>query len=838
MPVSSSSFKLYHHHHHHQEQAGKMRTLLVLIIFLHVAALSRAVVGANPGSQRKCPESCSCQFGDIKSIECTRGNDMTTFSTDGLDNTTVHEFMSLTIRGQQNFTELRGEFLKGLIGLKTFELSHSGLHNISEDAFHEISKLANIDLSNNKLQILSWRPFASINRSSIRGLDVTNNPLLCVCSNTWMIPIIKRGDPILSGNPMCYDETIGAEIPLLSMVTRNDSCNLVSIEVSPLKLVFNNSGSFEATCRAVGNPTPKITWDTRQLQQTGRSFTLRDDPEGGTMIQVYNATGRDTGQLYCHASNDADILTASLDLVVQVKPRIISLEKKKLFHWCLSFELMAVPKPKLTFLKDGKFFLSDDEPQGSRDFFQIAAYTPAGSPSHHLEGCLYFTTVSHLDNANYTMVATNLLGTDEKTAELEFIVHPGDILPKPPSKPNTSGVPTDEGVDIKTFAPLQIEKNAAMQKVTIVLVVIIVMILLAGGVGYKFRKSRHLYRGINQDGTAAPFSVMSFMENGRGDKKEMVSMIQNPNYLPRNGTAIHHISRDQMRFVGELGEGAFGVVCLGICENLTGEGDTTMVAVKTLKDASIGDARKDFEREAELLSNLQHSNIVTFYGVCMEKEPFLMVFEYMENGDLNNFLRCRGPDAECLGLSKNPPLLPLTVNELLYVSKQIASGMVYMASQHFVHRDMATRNCLVGDKLVVKIADFGMSRDVYSTDYYRVGSHTMLPVRWMPPESIIYRTYSIESDVWSYGVVLWEIFEYGKQPWYGLSNHEVIEYIHNGILLDCPKACPKEVYKVMLGCWQRQPQQRLAIKEAHEAMSRLSDENPPFLDMTGKNTFV
>ena len=104
-------------------------------------------------------------------------------------------------------------------------------------------------------------------------------------------------------------------------------------------------------------------------------------------------------------------------------------------------------------------------------------------------------------------------------------------------------------------------------------------------------------------------------------------------------TGIKFINRKFVRFIGELGEGAFGVVCLGVCENLSEPGESTMVAVKTLKDASIGDARKDFEREAELLAKLQHDNIVTFYGVCMDKEPFLMVFEYMENGDLNNYLR-------------------------------------------------------------------------------------------------------------------------------------------------------------------------------------------------------
>ena len=108
-------------------------------------------------------------------------------------------------------------------------------------------------------------------------------------------------------------------------------------------------------------------------------------------------------------------------------------------------------------------------------------------------------------------------------------------------------------------------------------------------------------------------------------------------------TEIQHISRKYISFIGELGEGAFGVVCLGVCSNFGPDSDIcepTMVAVKTLKDASMGDARKDFEREAELLTNLQQENIVTFYGVCMEKEPYLMVFEYMENGDLNNYLRC------------------------------------------------------------------------------------------------------------------------------------------------------------------------------------------------------
>eukprot|EP00064_Thunnus_orientalis_P001163 superscaffoldBa00000076_g1165 len=254
---------------------------------------------------------------------------------------------------------------------------------------------------------------------------------------------------------------------------------------------------------------------------------------------------------------------------------------------------------------------------------------------------------------------------------------------------------------------------------------------------------------------------------------------------------------------------------------------------QTLKDPTLA-ARKDFQREAELLTNLQHEHIVKFYGVCVDGDPLIMVFEYMKHGDLNKFLRAHGPDA--MILVDGQPLQTngeLGLSQMLHIASQIAAGMIYLASQHFVHRDLATRNCLVGNGLLVKIGDFGMSRDIYSTDYYRVGGHTMLPIRWMPPESIMYRKFTTESDVWSFGVILWEIFTYGKQPWFQLANNEVIECITQGRVLERPRLCPKEVYDMMLGCWQREPQQRLNIKDIQKMLFTLMKATPVYLDILG-----
>ncbi|KAI8509568.1 Inactive tyrosine-protein kinase transmembrane receptor ror1 [Branchiostoma belcheri] len=248
-----------------------------------------------------------------------------------------------------------------------------------------------------------------------------------------------------------------------------------------------------------------------------------------------------------------------------------------------------------------------------------------------------------------------------------------------------------------------------------------------------------------------------------------------------------------VRFLTELGEGAFGKVYKGELV-VTGSGEDAkkiLVAIKTLKENATLKTQHDFHREVDMLADLRHQNIVCLLGVVMRDHPMCMLFEYMRYGDLHEFLVMRSPHSD------------------------VAAGMDYLASKHFCHRDLAARNCLVGDNLLVKISDFGLSRDIYSSDYYRVQSKSLLPVRWMPPEAILYGKFSTDSDVWSFGVVLWEIFSYGLQPYYGYSNQEVIEMIRSRQLLPCPDNCPARMYSLMLECWNEIPARRPSFNQIH-----------------------
>lgn len=282
----------------------------------------------------------------------------------------------------------------------------------------------------------------------------------------------------------------------------------------------------------------------------------------------------------------------------------------------------------------------------------------------------------------------------------------------------------------------------------------------------------------------------------------------------------------QIRFLQELGEGAFGKVYRGELLAVAppkgahdngrvnhSNAPSIAVAIKTLKENATIKTQQDFQREAELMGDLQHPNIICLLGVCTKEEPMCMLFEYMPHGDLHEFLVSHSP--RCDAVTADNAAQPFELADFLHVSRQVAAGMEYLAAHHYVHRDLAARNCLVGDALTVKISDFGLSRDVYSSDYYRVQSKSLLPVRWMPPESILYGRFTTESDVWSFGVLLWEVFSYGLQPYYGYANQEVIDLVRARQLLPCPEDCPPHLYAMMVECWHEVPTRRPTFRELH-----------------------
>ncbi|XP_061119263.1 muscle, skeletal receptor tyrosine-protein kinase [Conger conger] len=319
--------------------------------------------------------------------------------------------------------------------------------------------------------------------------------------------------------------------------------------------------------------------------------------------------------------------------------------------------------------------------------------------------------------------------------------------------------------------------------------------------------------------------------------------------------------RNNIEYVRDIGEGAFGRVFQARAPGLLPAEPFTMVAVKMLKEEASADMQNDFQREAALMAEFDHPNIVRLLGVCAVGKPMCLMFEYMAYGDLNEYLRRCSPgpqgstsEASLSGHRVSPDLRPtslsdhrvspnlrptslsdhrvspdlqparLTCLDQLYISQQVAAGMAYLSERKFVHRDLATRNCLVGESLTVKIADFGLSRNIYSADYYKANENDAIPIRWMPPESIFYNRYTSESDVWAYGVVLWEIFSDGMQPYFGMAHEEVIYYVRDGNVLASPENCPLELYSLMRLCWSTHPTDRPSFASIHRILERMHQQ--------------
>ena len=301
-----------------------------------------------------------------------------------------------------------------------------------------------------------------------------------------------------------------------------------------------------------------------------------------------------------------------------------------------------------------------------------------------------------------------------------------------------------------------------------------------------------------------------------------------PINLPKSKKVLLKVSAGNIQENREIGMGQFGKVILAetiglsakdlrLSESDDDKSKSTLVAVKKLKSGAPNATKEAFEKEVNFMSRLTDRNVIRILGVCYEDTPFIMM-EYMEKGDLNQYLQ----KFKTLSITDSEPQGQITTRTLVHITTQIASAMKYLASHNFVHRDLATRNCLVGPNYLVKISDFGMSKSLYGSHYYRIHGRFALPVRWMSYECF-YGKFSQKSDVWAFGVTMWEIFSLAKeQPYNDMSDKQLIEDALKGknrILLARPDKCQLKVYMIMQKCWVHNSKQRATFEELFQLLT-------------------
>uniref|UniRef100_A0A8C7H4B2 Tyrosine-protein kinase n=1 Tax=Oncorhynchus kisutch TaxID=8019 RepID=A0A8C7H4B2_ONCKI len=262
------------------------------------------------------------------------------------------------------------------------------------------------------------------------------------------------------------------------------------------------------------------------------------------------------------------------------------------------------------------------------------------------------------------------------------------------------------------------------------------------------------------------------------------------------------LEHDDVILGQSIGQGNFGEVYSGRLLS-----DNTPVAVKACRENLAPEHKNRFLMEARILKQYDHPNIVKLIGVCTQKQPIYIIMELVQGGDFLSFLRCEGHN--------------LKSNMLVKMAENVASGMEYLESKKCIHRDLAARNCLVGEQSRVKISDFGMSREQQDGVYSAAGGLKQIPVKWTAPEALNYGRYTTESDMWSFGVLLWEIFSRGVTPYTSMSNQQTRDEVEKGYRMLAPNSCPPDVYAIMCRCWQYDTRNRPSFSKLRTELSAL-----------------
>ncbi|XP_074252318.1 ephrin type-A receptor 5 isoform X12 [Saimiri boliviensis] len=331
------------------------------------------------------------------------------------------------------------------------------------------------------------------------------------------------------------------------------------------------------------------------------------------------------------------------------------------------------------------------------------------------------------------------------------------------------------------------------------------VILLAVVIGFLLSGRRCGYSKAKQD----PEEEKMHFHNGHIKLPGVRTYIDPHTYEDPN-QAVHEFAKEIeascITIERVIGAGEFGEVCSGRLK-LPGKRELP-VAIKTLKVGYTDKQRRDFLGEASIMGQFDHPNIIHLEGVVTKSKPVMIVTEYMENGSLDTFLK------------KNDG--QFTVIQLVGMLRGIAAGMKYLSDMGYVHRDLAARNILINSNLVCKVSDFGLSRvleDDPEAAYTTRGGK--IPIRWTAPEAIAFRKFTSASDVWSYGIVMWEVVSYGERPYWEMTNQDVIKAVEEGYRLPSPMDCPAALYQLMLDCWQKDRNSRPKFDDIVNMLDKL-----------------
>ncbi|XP_023936187.2 fibroblast growth factor receptor homolog 1 isoform X2 [Bicyclus anynana] len=602
--------------------------------------------------------------------------------------------------------------------------------------------------------------------------------------------------------------------------------------------------SIRFKCAAEGNPMPNITWYKNNGTPISRSFFKPS--YGKWSMAIDELTKADNGNYTCKVCNELGCVEHTYTLHIQErypsKPYIKEGHPGNLTVLVNETVTMTCPpvsdlEPFLYWLRPTNYTVKDTEVGPSDAAAPIGDTIESDNPADKPEQLtIYNVTKEH--EGWYVCVALNSLGNTTAKGYLTVL----DSLPE--TKPLDHGKHSlliniltavlGAMFFVAAIIVVMIFKRLKEEKIKKQLAIETARAVIVTHWTKKVTVEKPQMNGsVNTTGEGLLMPVVKIEKQKLSQvQSNCDSMMMSEYELPVD--IDWEVPRESLSIGKVLGEGEFGKVVKAECVGIVKPGLQSVVAVKMLKEGHTDAEMMALVSEMEMMKMIgKHVNIINLLGCCTQDGPLYVIVEYAPNGNLREFLRNHRPGNRYESDAEDKVKKTLTQKDLVSFSYQVARGMEYLASRRCIHRDLAARNVLVSDDCVLKIADFGLAKDVHSNDYYRKKTEGRLPVRWMAPESLYHKVFTTQTDVWSFGVLLWEIMTLGGTPYPTVPGQYMYQHLSAGHRMEKPPCCSLEIYMLMRECWSFSPGDRPSFTELVEDLDKILTvtANQEYLDL-------